>query len=248
MGDFVRKITIKCMLFSYTGNLSVESQVNDILPLSVNSASSEQLTQSRYYEDLFRDLIKYQMVVYEGGLSLDTCDVGNYYKGQLIGTKHGITASFAFGLGLDKDSLYNLTIDDAVTILYNYLIKDLNLECLSEEFIVIYVLWGFYYGKEKADYYVCLYYGLEPNAYNTRKIMYSYELDYRLALYLQNIFEQKLLNSMYNNPIYARGWYRRYLGVLQYASTYSCLKPSYLFIRTANQIIHNNTNSVLSSL
>lgn len=195
-------------------NIKIEPKIEDV-------RSRPKVKKDSVNIQFYLEVIKHQMIAFEGGYSSDENDPGNYYRGKLIGTKHGITASLALRLGLSEDSLKNLTIDDAARLLMDYTAKDINFKNSSKDFLLIYSLYSFYYGNHRADYFICKYYGLEPNAYNARDILQNKDLDTTLAQYLRDKFELLLINSFINDlnrpyPLYSFGWYRRYVSVLDY--------------------------------
>ena len=197
--------------------------------------------------DFFQEVVKWQMERYEGGYSSDSLDPGNYYKGELWGTNHGISADFAGRVGLTKEKLQSLTIDEAAEILVNYASDKLNTnpDTTSKDFIVIYSLYTFYYGKERAYVPLVDYFGLQRTRYDAEKVLSEGPLDKSVAEHLKQYFEQLLIKSFINDlnrpmPMYSFGWYRRYVETLKYwrDQGYTSLKPSPEFLEEASSILN----------
>ncbi len=111
----------------------------------------ENVNVSEYDTD---ELIIYAILYnmqYEGEISYDRNDNGNYSKGYFCGTKYGISASFALNF-IPCDSLLRLTKKDACKLLYDY-VKNPKLEGKTLKFIMYYVTIAFYAGAETADVY-----------------------------------------------------------------------------------------------
>ena len=196
--------------------------------------------------EFFKEVVKWQMAQYEGGYSDDRYDPGNYYKGQLLGTKHGISADFAGRLGITKEKLKNLSIDEAADILVGYASINLNTnpDTTSKDFIVIYSLYVFYYGKEKAYFDLTQYCGVPATKEHAERLLSEEPLNKEIAEYLKKSFEKRLLNSFMNDlarpiPLYSAGWYRRYVETLAYwkEAGHIDLKPSAAFLREAGKLL-----------
>lgn len=72
----------------------------------------------------------------EGGYSTDVSDTGNYYKGEFVGTNHGISApTLAKHLGRTPtvDDMKGLSKEVAADIAFNDYYERFNIEALPEE-------------------------------------------------------------------------------------------------------------------
>lgn len=182
----------------------------------IDSPDSDSLTYGLLSESVGNYIYTMDCILdnieYEGGLSLDENDIGNYYNGQLIGTIHGLSASFAFRYMpyLSIDEFRNLTKEEVASIIYSYIYND-NIKRADKKFLFYYVLFTFYYGKETCEYYMCKYYGKEPNRMSADSIWDAYSLSKDLADHIEISFEKHLKFYCFLCPTYATGWRRRYI-------------------------------------
>jgi len=152
---------------------------------------------------------------YEGGYQNIPEDPGNYSpNGRLLGTKHGISASFICRYKPELCSAESLKVMDeeiASSLMLGYITEKRPIHNMDSLFISIYLLYAMYYGIEIADFYVCKYYGLEPSSENAIKIYNTRFVHKRLCLYLLNTMENLINNySCPKNPIFCNGWRRRF--------------------------------------
>lgn len=110
-------------------------------------SASQDSARDRLQESLAQSLFKA-----EGGYSTDRADTGNYYKGEFIGTNHGISAPvLATYLGRTPtvEDMKGLTQETARDIAFKNYYDRFNIEALPEDLQEI-VFHGVYLGESRA--------------------------------------------------------------------------------------------------
>jgi len=179
-------------------------------------ADEHDLTKYDAKEKLIYSIL-YNML-YEGGLSQDKNDSGNYYQNNFCGTKYGVSAAFALNK-ISCDSLKNITRKDACKIIYDYIYTDY-LENKTLSFIMYYTLSCFFIGKENAELYLLK--SLNYQGEINRKTVDSMISNIK-QFHFVNFAGVLIFNSLKNkidrltkNPryaIYKNGWYKKLYGI-----------------------------------
>lgn len=141
------------------------------------------------------------------GVSYDTVDIYNYYNGQLVGTRWGMT--YIYFYHMTNFGLNVFIMSDRKTISYYfYIINHEHIKNMSIHMIYIYAFYVFRFNKYTFiyDYQKCV----------NETGMYDMSSIYVFECVLEK-FNERYRQLMKENPYYRLGFYNRYINYYKWA-------------------------------
>lgn len=164
----------------------------------------------RHFDMLWRECYFMRAIDFQTlieGVSYDTVDIYNYYNGQLVGTRWGMTyIHFHHMTKLDVNIF--LSADRKKIVYYFYIINHEHIKNMSIHMLYIYSFYIFRFNKYTFiyDYQKCV----------NETGMYDMSSIYVFECVLEK-FNERYRRLMKENPYYMLGFYNRYMQYYKYA-------------------------------